>query len=189
MTPAASGEEKTQENTFLHDCWTLYFHDPDNNEWNDKSYQILHTVSTVQDWVAVDKSFQKMWQDGMFFLMREHILPMWEDPHNASGGCFSFKVNKPEAGEYWFQLGAKALGEVLAKRNDMMDSICGVSISPKRHFCILRVWISNDKHQSPNDFHLETPHYSQVLFKPHMEQKNYHEETNVAPSDRRPKAP
>lgn len=162
----------SDDEVFLNDCWTLYFHDPDNQEWNEKSYQILHTISTVQDWACADKSFQALWQDGMFFLMREHILPMWEDPNNSKGGCFSFKVNKPDAKEYWFQLGAKALGEVLAKNPSVAHSVCGVSMSPKRNFCILRVWVSNPT-ACAEAFHLETPHYSQVMFKPHLEQKDY----------------
>ena len=163
MEPAAE--------TFLHDCWTLYFHDPDNNEWSEKSYQAIHTISTVEDWAHADKALHDLWQQGMFFLMREHILPMWEDPHNEKGGCISFKVNKPDASEYWFQLGAKALGEVLAKDTKLVDSICGISMSPKRNFCILRVWLS--RACAPEGYHLETPHYSQVLFKPHNEQKDY----------------
>lgn len=162
----------TDHEIFLHDCWTLYFHDPDNNEWNEKSYKVINTVSTVQDWVNIDKSFSELWQDGMFFLMREHILPLWEDKHNASGGCLSFKVNKPEAKEYWFQLASKVLGEVLAKSPDKSDTICGVSISPKRHFCILRIWLSSPDTQA-DELHLEAPHYSQVIYKSHMEQKSY----------------
>lgn len=157
--------------TFLHDCWTLHFHDPDNNDWDEKSYRALHTISTVEDWVQLDKSFHDLWQNGMFFLMREHIQPMWEDPHNETGGCLSFKVNKPEVKEYWFQLGAKALGEVLAKDASIAERICGVSISPKRNFCILRVWLS--RASESHDFHLETPHYSQVIYKAHNEQKDY----------------
>jgi hypothetical protein len=162
----------TESDIFLNDCWALHFHDPHNNQWDLKSYKLVHTISSVQDWVQLDKSFHDMWDAGMFFLMREHIQPMWEDEHNASGGCLSYKVNKPDAKEYWFQLGAKALGEVLSKHVGLSESICGVSISPKRHFCILRIWLG--KPSSGEQFHLEAPHYSQVMYKTHNEQKNYH---------------
>lgn len=157
-----------EDEAFLNDSWTLYFHDPDNDAWDLNSYQILKTVSTAENWVSVDRAFNKLWCGGMFFLMREHIQPMWEDPQNAKGGCFSFKVNKPDVGEYWFQLGCKALGEVLAKKNDISDVICGISISPKRHYCILRVWLSAP---SPSDvFALEAPYYSEVIYKSHYGQ-------------------
>lgn len=156
---------------FLNDCWALYFHDPVNESWDSKSYKLLHTISTAQDWIKADKAFNDLWQEGMFFLMREHIEPMWEDPHNAQGGCLSFKVNKPEAREYWFQLGCKTIGEVLKKTMEDSQNVCGVSISPKRSFCILRVWLA--KEDCPDDYHLETPYYTQVLFKSHAQQKDY----------------
>ena len=157
----------SSDETFLNDCWTLYFHDPDNDKWDAKSYQIIHNISTVEDWVDAHASFQNMWHDGMFFLMREHILPLWEDPHNQPGGCLSFKVSKPDVKEYWFQLGAKCLGEVLAKQGVSPDIVCGVSISPKRSFCILRVWLSQPAES--DQFHLEAPHYSQVMYKSHID--------------------
>jgi hypothetical protein len=161
------------EDVFLNDCWALYFHDPDNQDWSEKSYQLLHTVSSVQDWIQCEMSFKTLWQNGMFFLMREHIQPRWEDPLNKQGGCISFKVNKPEAGEYWFQLACKAIGEVLVKREVFCDKLCGVSISPKRNYCILRLWVSHPDASNPDGYNLESPHYSKVFYKPHLEQKGY----------------
>lgn len=159
---------------FLNDCWMLYFHDPDNNDWTPSSYKCLHTLSTAQDWIQADMAFRELWQKGMFFLMREHIRPMWEDENNKDGGCISFKVNKPDAGLYWFHLGCKTLGEVLCKKKDMWDQICGVSMSPKRNYCILRVWLKSGDYSAVENFHLEAPHYTQIMYKPHVGQKDYH---------------
>ena len=161
------------EETFLNDCWMLYFHDPDNNDWTPKSYNVLQTLSTAEDWVGADSAFRDMWQRGMFFLMREHIQPLWEDENNKHGGCLSFKVNKPDASEYWFQLGCKLLGEVLGRPQIQNDHICGISISPKRNYCILRVWLRSSEHTLPELYHLEAPYYSQVIYKPHTGQKDY----------------
>lgn len=170
-----SQEQATTPETFLNDCWTLYFHDPDNNDWDVKSYVRLADISTVQDWVMADKAFREMWMHGMFFLMREHIQPMWEDDNNKEGGCLSFKVNKPDAQEYWFHLGSKMLGEVIKKLELDWDKVNGVSISPKRSFCILRVWLADNALGMPELFHLETPYYSQVIYKPHTGQKDFTE--------------
>lgn len=160
-----------ENDIFLGDCWSLYFHDPANESWDAKSFQLLQTISTVQDWVYADKAFQNLWQDGMFFLMREHIQPVWEDPHNSKGGCLSFKVNKPESKEYWFQLGCKTVGEVLSKNTAAAANVCGVSISPKRSFCILRVWLASE--DAPENFFLETPYYTQIMYKSHAQQSDY----------------
>lgn len=161
------------EELFLNDCWILYFHDPSNNDWSAKSYKVIHTISTVQDWIQVEKSFSTLWNGGMFFLMREHIQPMWEDPYNRSGGCLSFKVNKPEASLYWFHLGCKTIGETLCKNKEWSNKICGISISPKRNYCILRIWLSTPEINKVESYHLEAPHYTQIMYKPHAGQKDY----------------
>jgi len=161
------------EELFLNDCWTLYFHDPGNADWTESSYKFIHNISTAQDWVQLDMSFSSLWNKGMFFLMREHIRPMWEDEHNKSGGCLSFKVNKPEAALYWFHLGCKTIGESLCKRHDWSDRVCGVSISPKRNYCILRIWISSPSANNADGYHLEAPHYTQIMYKSHSGQKDF----------------
>lgn len=165
------------EDIFLNDCWMLYFHDPDNEDWGVSSYHRLHTISTVRDWVDAHTAFQSLWQQGMFFLMREHVQPTWEDACNRDGGCLSFKVNKPDAGEYWFQLGCKLLGEVLSKHPEQSEKINGISISPKRNYCILRIWLRTHDVNNPDIYHLQAPYYSQVMYKPHSGQKGYESKT------------
>ena len=161
------------EDHFLNDCWILYFHDPENDDWSDSSYKMLHTISSAQDWIQAHLSFKDLWNKGMFFLMREHIRPMWEDDHNKNGGCLSFKVNKPEVSMYWYHLGCKTLGESLCKKKEWWDKVCGISISPKRNYCILRVWLGDTVNTSVESYHLEAPHYTQIMFKPHIGQKDY----------------
>lgn len=153
---------------FLDETWSLYFHDPDNSSWTKDSYNVIATVSTPTEWVQVDKAFKELWQKGMFFLMREHILPLWEDPCNTKGGCFSFKVNKPEAMEYWFKLGAKMLGSELGKKDEVMENVCGISISPKRNYCIMRIWISNNAFNDISMYNIDIPEYTQVMYKEHV---------------------
>lgn len=154
---------------FLNDTWTLYFHDPDNSSWDMDSYQVLASVSSVQDWAKLVGSFQEVWNKGMFFLMREHILPIWEDEHNKNGGCISFKLWKNEVTPKWLELTARTLGEVLVNGADW-QKVCGVSISPKRSYCIARIWLADD---SVKEFSYSFPEYSKVMYKSHMENKDY----------------
>ena len=158
---------------FLNDCWGVYFHDPDDNDWSEKSYILLGTLSSVEDWQAADVSFKDLWQKGMFFLMREHIKPLWEDDHNKNGGCLSFKVNKPDAGPFWYKLGALALGDSLLKDEAHAGKICGVSISPKRNYCILRMWVSDPGISSIDQFNIQSPEYTQVIYKSHRDNSDY----------------
>ena len=63
-----------EEEIFLSECWTLYFHDPDDNEWTPNSYKVVNNFSTVQDWCYTDLSFTTLWQKGMFFAARRNLF-------------------------------------------------------------------------------------------------------------------
>jgi hypothetical protein len=120
-----------------------------------------------------DTAFVDLWQNGMFFVMREHIKPLWEDPHNKNGGCLSFKVNKPEASPFWYTLVSLTLGETIVKNNEDSGKLCGVSISPKRNYCILRIWVATQDLISIDKFNVAVPEYTQVIYKSHKDNTDY----------------
>lgn len=160
----------TSAEVFLNDRWTLYFHDPNDEKWDIHSYKEVCTVGTVQEFVDASAAFHDMWAKGMFFLMREHIGPMWEDENNKNGGCFSYKIMKPEVPAAWFQLCAKCLGETILDasiRDIDFEKVCGVSISPKKNYCILRIWVSTTDADHLAQHTLDVPAYTSVLFKSH----------------------
>ena len=152
---------------FLNDTWSLYFHDPDNSNWGIESYILISTISSVHDWLKIFEHFKDEWHKGMFFLMREHIQPIWEDKHNSNGGCISFKIWKNELKDSWFELSSKILGETLLNKEyiNNWENICGVSISPKRKFCIARIWLSNDTNIYHENYNFNFPLYTSTLYK------------------------
>lgn len=152
--------------TGLCGAWTLYFHDPSDMRWTLDSYKRVTDVTTVQDWVQLDACCGDMWENGAFFLMRAHIKPMWEDAHNVGGGCLSFKVNKPGARECWFRMACRLLGETVQRGNQAAERVCGMSITPKRTFCIVRLWCAEHAGDA-REYCLDVPGYSSVMFKPH----------------------
>jgi hypothetical protein len=161
--------------TFLNDSWSLYFHDPYNENWDEDSYNHLCNMSSVEEVVQTCESFKGLWNKGMFFLMREHIKPLWEDPYNKNGGCFSFKAMKPEVPKVWKDFVAYVVGETLVKvehRDQNWTKVCGISISPKRNYCIIRVWISDKTWCEPANFVLKVPSYTSVLFKSHTDHES-----------------
>jgi hypothetical protein len=164
---------------FLNDTWSLYFHDPDNSNWGIESYILISTISSVHDWLKVFEHFKDEWHKGMFFLMREHIQPIWEDKHNSNGGCISFKIWKNELKDSWFELSSKILGEMLLNKEyiNNWENICGVSISPKRKFCIARIWLSNDTNIYQENYNFNFPLYTSTLYKSHIDNKDYEEKT------------
>ena len=82
--------------------------------------------------------------EGMFFLMRkldnQCIYPQWEDKNNRQGGYWSFKVLKTKSEECWFELMIYTISEQILKNSIDFADINGISISPKKNFCILKIW-------------------------------------------------
>jgi hypothetical protein len=105
--------------------------------------------------------------------MREHIQPLWEDPLNKEGGCFSFKVNKQDVKQFWFNLTSLLLGSKLGKTQLIDSLISGISISPKRNYCILRIWIQKHDYNDITLFNLDVPTYSQVIYKSHNDNNDF----------------
>ena len=85
----------------------------------------------------------------MLFLMRQNIKPMWEDPNNKAGGCFSFKVTNKNVPDVWKHVSYLLTGESLSTDKAFQDNITGITISPKKSFCILKIWMKSLDFQNP----------------------------------------
>lgn len=166
-----------QEEIFLNDVWSLYFHDPDQHDWSEASYIRLCDISSVDDLIHIYKAYKDLFQYGNFFFMREFIKPMWEDPMNRNGGCMSFKIMKYDIQKIWFEIVSKILGETFViepKRKKLWSQVTGISISPKRSYSIARIWISDRTYGLPDLYDMSIiPTYTQVLFKEHTENKDF----------------
>lgn len=166
-----------QEEIFLNDIWTLYFHNPDSNDWSEASYNRICDISTIDDFIHVFKAYKELWALGNFFFMRGDVLPMWEDPANKEGGCMSFKIMKYDIDNIWFQILTRILGETFMtdkERNKHWNKITGISISPKRSYSICRIWLSDRSFGIPEFYDMKIiPSYTQVLFKEHTENKDF----------------
>ena len=77
----------------------------------------------------------------MLFVMRKGITPMWEDEANRDSGCFSFKVANKFVYDVWKTLFYSLCGETLIKDVSQTKNINGITISPKKNFCIIKVWL------------------------------------------------
>jgi hypothetical protein len=129
----------------LHSRWTLYYHMPTSNDWTVGSYMRVSQIRTVEEFSMYYKALDfKYNYQGMFFLMRGDIKPTWEDPHNKKGGCWSFKVSLQHFYSIWVHLSMLLVGESLSAKPLLLN---GVSVSPKRGFCIVKIW----NHDSSQD--------------------------------------
>ena len=127
----------------LKDSWTLWAHLPHDTEWNLNSYKKIMTFNTVEEALTLYETLpDKMIKNCMLFLMRKGITPIWEDEKNRNGGCFSYKIPNRLIVNTWKQSSYTLLGETFTNDVNLRKDINGITISPKKNFCIIKIWIA-----------------------------------------------
>ena len=158
----------------LQSIWTLWYHDPNNNNWDFNSYHEVISINSIEEYLCVFKNINEYHiQNGMFFLMRGYIRPIWEDEKNSCGGCRSYKVDKKDVYQVWKELGALIIGENILPElhnDENWDIVNGISISPKKAFSIIKIWINNYKFEDiiPNVKEIELMENKEGLFRRHQ---------------------
>jgi hypothetical protein len=155
----------------LNSSWNLWYHNPNDNNWEMDSYQCIPNIDTIEKvWEIFHIFGSSHFQSGMFFFMRGDIKPMWEDTQNVNGGCWSFRVNKKEVNKTWLELAMALLGESLTSSSTNSLTINGISISPKKSFSIIKIWNNN---KELNDSILLNQisglNMDEIMYKPHVE--------------------
>lgn len=145
-------EECLNESHALHGKWDLYYHLPHDKQWDLSSYKFIDKdISTLDTLIALNNNIpEKIVKHCMLFVMRSGITPMWEDVKNRNGGCFSFKVANKLVYDVWTHLFYSLCGESLCIKQDNNKYINGITISPKKNFCIVKVWLQDCDIQDPN---------------------------------------
>jgi hypothetical protein len=166
-----SQQSDDEDECILNDIWSLYFHDPYNEDWTYGSYiKVVDTSSVDEFWVINNITNDKI-HCGMFFYMREYIFPCWDDENNKNGGCLSLKVLKHDMMEFWEELCVRLLGETLLKEEhrEHWNLINGISTSPKKYFCIIKIWIKGSEIADVRKFNLPAKYHGEVLYKSNQE--------------------
>lgn len=139
-------------NRALNDTYTLWFHSSSDQDWSIDSYHEIFNFNTVDEFWTLFMSINthpKMITNGMFFVMKQGVKPIWEDPNNINGGCFTWKIEKDDVVASWENMCALLVSGAL----DMLSEygINGVSISPKKTNNILKIWLSQNPAQTVID--------------------------------------
>ena len=136
----------------LSEKWTLWAHLPHNIDWSLKSYIPIYTFTTIEETVAVSETLPPLLiENCMLFIMLYNIKPTWEDPKNRNGGFFSYKVSNKNVVKSWIELTYAVVGGTISNSSAFVNSVTGITISPKKNFCILKIWMGNCDHQNPSD--------------------------------------
>ena len=143
--------------------FSFWYHNPNDTNWSIESYHEILNFKTVEEfWVLMSNINDYLIENGMFFIMKEDIKPIWEDELNINGGCTSLRVNKIGCKDIW----VKYLVYFIS--NNLDSKINGISISPKKNFNIIKLWFSEEINQDefilPTDLNTNN---EKLLFRSH----------------------
>lgn len=161
--------DEEQIEYWLNDLWTLYFHHPYNDEWERSSYTKITTISTIKEYNILYTLINEHIHQGMFFLMREHIFPKWNDNENKNGGFLSIKILKNKMRDFCNELFINLINEnlLITDNNDVntWTIINGISVSPKKHFCIVKIWLKTNEYTNPKFFNIPKEYHGEIIYK------------------------
>ena len=147
---SATSSSNTESFHTLSDNWTLWAHLPPNTDWSIKSYSPISTFTSIEQTLGVTETLPPVLVENcMLFIMREGIKPTWEDPKNRNGGCFSYKVSNKNVHKVWKDLTYVVVGSSVSKNTGFVNCVTGITISPKKNFCIIKIWMTDCNNQNP----------------------------------------
>jgi len=151
MNTSIDTSKSMQEFNKLGDKWNLWAHLPHDTDWTINSYKKIYKFTTVEETIAIIQTLPEILvKNCMLFVMRDGIMPIWEDPKNRNGGCFSYKVSNKIICEVWRDLTFVLVGETISANISFVQNVTGITISPKKNFCIIKIWMKNCSNQNPS---------------------------------------
>ena len=134
----------------LYGKWVLWAHLPHDTDWSIASYKEIMTISYAEDILMLYAQLPDILvKNCMLFLMREGIDPIWEDKKNRDGGCFSYKISNKNVLNVWKELSYVLSGETISNDHKFGQNVNGITISPKKAFCIIKIWMAGCQYQDP----------------------------------------
>jgi hypothetical protein len=165
-----NNDDITQKFHNLKHRWNLWAHLPQDADWSAQSYKKIYQFTTIEDTIGITESLPEgLVKNCMLFVMKDGIIPMWEDPQNRNGGCFSYKVSNKNVVDVWRDITYTLVGESISNNVGFINNITGITISPKKNFCIFKIWLKNCEYQNPQILNESVKHLSSqgCLFKKH----------------------
>ena len=129
--------------------YILWFHNLNTSDWSFESYQKIYEIKNIYNFWSVYNNHYSL-NNGMYFLMKKDIKPLYECDENKYGGYWSIKLNN-NVFKIWLNLCLDFVGNVLDKNN----IVNGLSISFKNKFYIIKIWINNSKYNNINNINID----------------------------------
>jgi hypothetical protein len=151
-------------NTQFKDTWILWYHHEKDN-WSASGFKQLYKIKSISDFWK----FYNNWSiiggvtNKHIFLMKEGVLPVWEDPSNINGGCWSFKISEDNSYELWEDLSIVLMCNTLLQSNKETsgknssdnklspdsNDIVGLSLCLKKNSnVVIKIWNKSSNNNS-----------------------------------------
>jgi len=152
----------------LSDTWTCWVHLPNDNNWTLSGYKKICTFNIAEHAILLNEHMgEELLKHCMIFLMKDGVDPMWEDKQNRNGGSFSYKVSNKSVHKIWKRIYLMLIGKTLTS-DKAHRKITGITLSPKKNFCILKIWFTNCDETNPEIIYpIEGINRAGCLFKKH----------------------
>ena len=133
-------------NTNFSDTWNIWYHHT-KDIWTIDGYKSIYSITNSTDFWKLYNNWNCIGgiSGKHFFIMKNDIMPIWEDLTNINGGCWSFKIDESMADELWEDL------SVLLVTNELIEGCeaVGLSISVKKNNnCVIKIWNTNSMNHS-----------------------------------------
>ncbi len=118
--------------------WNVWYHHTKDN-WTVDGYKKIYKIDNGVDFWKLYNNWESL--GGItakhFFLMKNDTKPLWEDPVNMKGGCWSYKILDSMAAELWEDL------SVLIVTNELVQGTISLGLSitlKKNNTCVVKIW-------------------------------------------------
>lgn len=142
VSPNSTDNEKINgKDIQLSTKYVFWSHELSNTDWSLESYARICSINNVSEFWKLYNNLAKLGHlKQNFFLMKDGVNPIWEDPENRNGGFCTFKVNIHKCLSVFEDLSVRLLcNHILSDGVDHSD-INGISFSPKNNWAIVKIW-------------------------------------------------
>ena len=132
----------------LQTLWCVWIHENTNEKWDIGSYQSIYEINSIGclwRFLHVFDNLDKTTRQ--YYVMRQGILPIWEDNNNKNGGICSIMINNATkytqtniGVETFVALCLLILNETFILHNGNINGIC---YSVKNRNVLIKLWVKN----------------------------------------------
>lgn len=152
--------------------WTIWIYDK-ANDWSRDNLKKVKSIKTIDDFIKLDKNLRNNCQNILnkhIFIMKNEILPLWEEKENINGGCWTFKSSIYDSLDHFLHIFLLLITNNFLS-NELNNDINGITYCPKNNnICIIQVWnnnfekLSNIKHH----FYIRETYQYNIIYKKHI---------------------